>query len=132
MRFLTLIEVLDLHRRVIQQSGEALGIRDTGLLESAIAQPRMTFGGEELYPSLIEKAVALGFSIIMNHPFVDGNKRIGHAAMETFLVLNGMEINASVDEQEHVVLSIASGELGRETFVEWLQRNTTAIHNDEL
>jgi death-on-curing protein len=132
MRFLTLIEVLDLHRRVIQQSGGALGIRDIGLLESAIAQPRMTFGGEELYPSLIEKAVALGFSIIMNHPFVDGNKRTGHAAMETFLVLNGMEINASVDEQEHVVLAIAAGELGRETFVEWLQRNITTIHSNEL
>jgi death-on-curing protein len=132
MRFLTLIEVLELHRRVLQQSGGALGIRDIGLLESAIAQPRMTFGGEELYPSLIEKAVALGFSIIMNHPFVDGNKRTGHAAMETFLVLNGMEINASVDEQEHVVLAIASGELGREIFVEWLQRNTAAIHNDGL
>jgi death on curing protein len=126
MRFLTLIEVLELHRRIIEKSGGAFGIRDVGLLESAIAQPRMTFGGEDLYPSLLEKAAALGFSIIMNHPFVDGNKRIGHAAMETFLVLNGMEINASVDEQERVVLTIASGELKREAFVEWLQRNTTA------
>ena len=126
MRFLTLIEVLELHRRVIQQSGGAFGIRDVGLLESAIAQPRMTFGGEDLYPSLLEKAAALGFSIIMNHPFVDGNKRTGHAATETFLVLNGMEINASVDEQERVVLAIASGKLGREAFVEWLQQNTTA------
>ncbi|MFQ4142672.1 type II toxin-antitoxin system death-on-curing family toxin [Chlorogloeopsis sp. ULAP02] len=125
MRFLMLIEVLELHRRVIEQSGGAFGIRDVGLLESAIAQPRMTFGGEELYPSLLEKAAALGFSIIMNHPFVDGNKRTGHAATETFLVLNGIEINASVDEQERVVLAIASGELGREAFVEWLQRNTT-------
>jgi death on curing protein len=126
MRFLTLIEVLELHRRVIEQSGGAFGIRDAGFLESAIAQPRMMFGGEDLYPSLLEKAAALGFSIIMNHPFVDGNKRTGHAATETFLVLNGMEINASVDEQEHVVLAIASGKLGREAFVEWLQRNTTA------
>ncbi|WP_233744311.1 type II toxin-antitoxin system death-on-curing family toxin [Leptodesmis sichuanensis] len=94
-------------------------------LESAIAQPRMTFDGEELYPSLIEKAAALGFSIFMNHPFVDGNKRTGHAAAETFLVLNGMEINASVDEQECVVLAIASGKLGREAFVAWLEQNTT-------
>jgi death-on-curing protein len=126
MRFLTLIEVLELHRRIIEKSGGAFGIRDVGLLESAIAQPRMTFGGEDLYASLLEKAAALGFSIIMNHPFVDGNKRTGHAAMETFLVLNGMEINASVDEQERVVLAISSGELGREAFLEWLQRNTTA------
>ena len=126
MRYLTLIEVLELHRRIIEQSGGASGIRDIGLLESAIAQPRMTLGGEDLYPSLIKKAAALGFSIIMNHPFVDGNKPTGHAATETFLVLNGLEINTSVDEQEHSVLVIASGELGREAFVEWLQRNTTA------
>jgi death on curing protein len=126
MRFLTLIEVLELHRRVIEQSGGAFGIREVGLLESAIAQPRMTFGGEDLYPSLLEKAAALGFSIIMNHPFVDGNKRTGHAVTETFLVLNGMEIHAPVDEQERVILAIASGELGRETFLEWLKKNTTA------
>ena len=124
MHFLTLIEVLELHRKVIKQSGGAFGIRDIGLLESAIVQPRMTFGGEDLYPSLLEKAAALGFSIIMNHPFVDGNKRIGHAAMETFLVMNGMEIHTSVDEQERVVLTIAAGELGREAFVEWLQQTT--------
>jgi death on curing protein len=127
MRFLTLIEVLELHRRVIEQSGGAFGIRDVGLLESAIAQPRMTFGGKELYPSLLEKAAALGFSVIMNHPFVDGNKRTGHAATETFLILNRMEISVSVDEQECIVLGIASGELGREAFVEWLEQNTTAI-----
>ncbi|WP_045442264.1 type II toxin-antitoxin system death-on-curing family toxin [Picosynechococcus sp. NKBG042902] len=126
MRFLTLIEVLALHHRVIEQSGGAFGIRDLGLLASAIAQPRMTFSGEDLYSSLFEKATALGFSIIMNHPFVDGNKRTGHAVMETFLVLNGMEINASVDEQEYVVLAIASGELGREALVEWLRENTIA------
>ena len=107
MRYLTLIEVLELHRRIIEQSGGALGIRDFGLLESAIAQPRMTFGGEELYSSLIEKSAALGFSIIMNHPFVDGNKRTGHAAVETLLILNGMEISASVDEQERVMLTNA-------------------------
>ncbi len=126
IRYLTLIEILKLHRRILEQSGGALGIRDMNLLESALAQPRMTFDGKELYQSLLEKSAALGFSIIMNHPFVDGNKRTGHAATETFLVLNGMEINASVDEQERVMLAIASGELGREAFVEWLQRNTTA------
>lgn len=129
MRFLTLIEVLELHRRVIEQSGGALGIRDVGLLESAIAQPRMTFGGEELYPGLMAKAAALGFSIIMNHPFIDGNKRTGHAAVETFLILNEMEISASTDEQEYVVLAVASGELDREAFVKWLQQHTTPANN---
>jgi death-on-curing protein len=127
IRYLTLVEVLNLHRQIIEQSGGALGVRDVGALQSALAQPRMTFGGEDLYPTLADKAAALGFSIIMNHPFVDGNKRTGHAAMETFLVLNGMEISASVDEQEQVILALASGNSGRESFVEWLKQHLTAL-----
>lgn len=86
----------------------------------------MTFGSEALYPAVIDKAVALGFSIIMNHPFVDGNKRTGHAAMETLLILNGLEISASVDEQEQVILAVASGVVRREAFAEWLWQHTTA------
>ena len=85
MRFLSFGELIQLHHRIIEQSGGADGIRDLGLAESALAQPRMSFGGIELYPSLPEKAAALCFSLVMNHPFVDGNKRIGHAAMETLL-----------------------------------------------
>jgi death-on-curing protein len=121
MRYLTLKEILELHRRILEQSGGLTGIRDIGILESALAQPLMTFGGEELYPTIVEKASALGFSLIKNHPFIDGNKRIGHAAMETFLVLNGHEVNASVDEQEQVILKVASGELGRDAFTGWLR-----------
>jgi death on curing protein len=109
IRYLTLVEVLDLHRQIIEQYKGAIGIRDLKALESAVAQPRMTFGGEDLYPTIVDKASALGFSIIMNHPFLDGNKRTGHAAMETFLILNGLEINASVDEQERIILTLASG-----------------------
>lgn len=124
MRYLSLAEVLDLHHQLIEQSGGSIGIRDLGNLESALAQPGMTFGGEDLYPTVIDKAVALGFSIIMNHPFIDGNKRTGHAAMEIFLILNGMEISASVDEQEQVILAVASGDLGREAFCEWLRQHT--------
>lgn len=122
MIYLTLGQVLELHRRLIEQSGGSMGVRDFGALESAIAQPQMTFGGEELYPTLVEKASALGFSLVMNHPFVDGNKRVGHAAMEIFLVLNGYEINASVDEQEKEILQLAAGELKREEFTEWARR----------
>ena len=121
MRYLTLNEVLELYHRVMEQSGGAVGIRDLNGLESALAQPRMTFGGQELYPTIAEKVSALGFSLIRNHPFVDGNKRIGHAAMETFLVLNGYEIEASVNEQEQVILQVASGAMGREAFTEWLR-----------
>lgn len=123
-RYLTLVEVLELHRRILEQSGGASGIRDFGLFESAIAQPKMVIEGEELYPSLLEKSVALGFSIIMNHPFVDGNKRIGHAAIETFLVLNGVEISASVDEQEKIVLAITSSTMDRAALTAWLQTKT--------
>ncbi len=113
MRHLTTDEVLELHRLIIDQSGGGSGVRDPGILDSALAQPRMTFGGDELYPTVAEKAAALGYSLVMNHPFVDGNKRIGHAAMETFLVLNGYEIVASADEQERVVLDLAQGYLER-------------------
>jgi death-on-curing protein len=120
MRYLTLGEVVALHRRLIAATGGASGIRDLGGLESAIAQPRASFGGDDLYPSVIEKAAALGFSLVMGHPFVDGNKRTGHAAMETFLVLNGYELSAPVDEQERVMLELAAGELPRQDFLDWV------------
>ena len=120
MRYLTLGEVLELHRRAIAASGGSSGVRDLGSIESAVAQPRMAFGGQDLYVGLAEKAAALGFSLVCNHPFVDGNKRIGHAAMETFLVLNGSEFQASVDEQESVTLSLAAGQLSREQFTGWV------------
>jgi death-on-curing protein len=120
MRFLRLGEVLELHRRVIEQSGGTAGVRDLNALDSALAQPYMTFADRELYPTLVDKAAALGFSLVMNHPFVDGNKRVGHAVMETFLVLNGLEIVAPVDEQEKVILRVAAGEVGRDEFTTWL------------
>ena len=129
MRYLTLNEVLELYRRIMEQSGGSVGIHDLGALESALAQPRVTFGGEELYPAVIEKASALGFSIIKNHPFVDGNKRTGHAAMETFLVLNGYEIEATVDEQERIILQVAAGELGRDEFTDWLRSHVIEKKN---
>src|SRR5450759_3373184 len=100
MRHLSLAEVIELHRMVIEQAGGSPGLRDLGALESAVAQPRMTFGGTDLYPSWVEKSAALCFSLVKNHPFIDGNKRVGHAAMETLLVINGFEIDASTDEQE--------------------------------
>nr|WP_322487015.1 type II toxin-antitoxin system death-on-curing family toxin [Chloroflexus sp.] len=80
----------------------------------------MTFGGEELYPTIVEKAAALGFSLIQNHPPIDGNKRTTHTAMETFLVLNGFEISATVDKQEKVILQVASSDLTRDAFTYWL------------
>jgi death-on-curing protein len=121
MRYLNINEVLETYGRVMKQSGGAIGIHDLGALESAVAQPRMTFGGEELYPTIIEKASALGFSLIQNHPFVDGNKRTGHAALELFLVLNGYELSATVDEQMTIILQVASSEMERGAFTDWLR-----------
>jgi len=123
MRSITIAEILEAYQRIMQQSGGLVGIRDFGSLESALAQPYMTFGGNELYPSLAEKAAALGFSLIQNHPFADGNKRTGHAAMAMFLAINGYKINASIDEQTETILSVASGKLKREEFTEWLSKH---------
>lgn len=122
-RYLSLREVLILHERVAAISGGGVGVRDLGLLESAIAQPRQSFDGKDLYPSIVEKAVALGFSLISNHPFVDGNKRVGHAALEVFLLLNGYQLDASVDEQERVILAIAAGAMTREELTRWVEEN---------
>jgi len=121
MTYLTLAEVLALYSKIMAQSGGALGIRDLNALESAIAQPRMTFDGAELYPTLTEKASAMGFSLVMNHPFVDGNKRTGHAAIETFLVLNRFEIASGPDEQTEIILKLAEGALSRDQFTDWLR-----------
>jgi death-on-curing protein len=127
MRYLTVGEVLEIYSQVMRQSGGGVGIRDLGALESAVAQPRMTFNGEELYPTIVEKASALGFSLIQNHPFVDGNKRAGHAAMESFLMYNDYEISASVDEQVEVVLGVASGKINRHAFTIWLREHIVEL-----
>jgi death-on-curing protein len=121
IRYLILEEALELHRLVLQQSGGMAGVRDPGAMDSALAQPQMAFAGQDLYPSLGEMAAALGLSLVCNHPFIDGNKRVGHAAMETFLVLNGWELVAGVDEQEQVVLRLAAGAMRRDEFTAWLQ-----------
>ena len=125
MRYLTVGEVLEIYSRVMEQSGGSVGILNLGALESAAAQPRMTFNGEELYPTIVEKASALGVSLIQNHPFVDGNKRTGHAAMEAFLMFNGYEISASVDEQAGIILGVASGKVDRQVFTVWLRDHIT-------
>jgi death-on-curing protein len=121
MRLLTVTEVLSLHDRIIATSGGSSGLRDAGALLSALAQPSATFDGNELYPTLEEKASALCFFLVSNHPFVDGNKRVGHAAMEICLLLNGFVIDAAVDEQEKLILSLASGEIAREILADWLR-----------
>lgn len=99
MRYITLNEVLHLHRAIIDRSGGSFGVRDAAALESSLAQPRTTFGGNDLYPSMAEKASAPGFSLIQNHPFIDGNKRIGHTATETFLLFRRRTGNYCVNNR---------------------------------
>ena len=127
MRYLTVDEVLALHELIIETSGGSSGVRYSAGLESAIAQPQMTFDGVDLYPTLVSKAAALGYSLIMNHPFVDGNKRLGHAAMEVMLVLNGYQLSADVDEQERVVLAVASGVMSRDELTGWLEAHVSSL-----
>lgn len=127
MIYLPVEEVIRLQQLVIARSGGGTGILEVGKIESAVAQPRMTFGGVELYPTVVEKAAALGFSLACNHGFVDGNKRIGHAAMETFLVLNGHELTSGVDEQEDMFLRLADHKVGRDEFTEWVRRYVAPI-----
>ncbi len=125
MRYLTLRDVLELYLRIMEQCGTTLiGLRDRNVLESARAQPQMAFGGQELYPIIVDKAAALGFSLVKNRSFLDGNKRTGHVSMEFFLLLNGFEIDAAVDEQERVMVQLAAGGLKREEFSEWVRRHT--------
>ena len=120
IRYITVREVVALHGQIIERTGGSPGLRDGGALQSAVAQPRATYAQQELYPTISDKAAALGFSLIMNHPFVDGNKRIGHAAMEVFLLLNGFELKASTDEQEDIILQVASGATCRDAFRQWV------------
>ena len=123
MRYLALGDILELYRRIMEETGGAIGIRDLNGLQSALAQPRMTFEGKDLYPSVAAKAAALGFSLVLNHPILDGNKRLGHAAMELFLLMNGQEILASVDQQQEVILGVAKGEMRRAEFLNWLEHH---------
>ena len=95
---LTEKQIICMHSSLIAATGGLDGVRDNGLLESALETPFQTFDGEDIYPSLLQKAARLGFSLVANHPFIDGNKRIGIHAMLVFLAINGIEINCTQEE----------------------------------
>lgn len=111
--FLTLDEVLALHADQIERYGGSLGVRDTGLLESALAVPAATFGGEHLHGSLAEMAGAYLFHLVKNRPFIDGNKRTGLMAMLAFLGLNGHRLIADPDELTALALGVAAGRVSK-------------------
>ncbi len=121
---ITKAEVLLIHDQVLMLHGGANAVRDMGELESAITRPYQDFGGEELYPSCFEKSAVIGESIIMNHPFVDGNKRTGYVLMETVLRLEGIKITSNNDELYQFVIDISTGKKRFEEIVDWLKKNT--------
>lgn len=123
MKTLSKQQILMLHQMLIAQSGGSPEIRDDGLLESALNAPFQSFGDTELYPSLLEKAARLGYGLIKNHPFVDGNKRIGTHAMLVFLSINNAELSYSDDELIRLILGIASGEYDDKHLLNWLQHH---------
>ncbi len=108
-KFLSLDEVLELHADQISSFGGTPGVRDEGLLESALAQPQATFGGQFLHPTISEQAAAYLYHIAMNHPFIDGNKRTAFAVMDTFLRLNGCALNLTDDRVYDLVMRVARG-----------------------
>ena len=116
-------KVLLLHKLITEETGGDPNIRDFALLESALESVFQTFGGEELYPSKEEKGARLGYSLISNHAFVDGNKRIGMYVMMTFLEVNGIKIDPSVDDVARVGLAVASGEMKYDDLLEWIIDN---------
>lgn len=117
-------DVLLLHAKSVEDFGGSPGVRDRGLLESAIARPYQTFDGNDLYPTIIEKAAALGESLIINHPFVDGNKRTGMLAMLGLLLSNGYKSTASSENIYNFIIDISTGSFSFEQIVDWLKENT--------
>ena len=124
MKYLFPKQVLYLYQRIIQQSGGGLGLRDEGLLESAVYRPQASFGGQDLYPDLFSKAAALGHSIIANHPFIDGNKRVGFEAMRLMLRLNRYDLHAPLTAKYEFVMEIANGKLTEQAIADWLKHHS--------
>jgi death on curing protein len=120
--YLSIEQVLALHEDLVGAFGGIAALRDRGLLESALARPAMTFGGDDLYQDLADKAAALMHSLVLNHPFVDGNKRIGVAAAEFFLERNGQRLEASDDDFEAMTLAVAEGKVPVEALAIWFRQ----------
>jgi len=114
-------QVLYLYQQIIAQSGSSPGVRDEGLLESAVYRPQASFGGQDLYPELFTKTAALGHSLIHSHPCVDGNKRLGFEAMRLMLRLNGYDLQASTEAKVTFALDIAKGKFTEQGIADWLK-----------
>lgn len=119
--------VLTIHADLLQRYGGQPGLRDRGLLESALAQPKMTFGGKEVHKTVFDKAAAYGFHVCSNHPFIDGNKRVAFVLMDIFLQKNGWEITASEEEAYSMMMSLASRKLPKVQLSSWLKAHTARL-----
>jgi len=128
MKYLTVEQVLFLHARLVEETGGSHGLRDLGLLESAVARPQATFEGEDLYADIFAKAAALMHSLVGNHPFVDGNKRTGLAAVVLLLRVNGWSIEVSNPELEAFAWRVARGNLDVVGAAAWLRERS--IHSE--
>jgi death-on-curing protein len=122
--FLGLDEVIEIHRDQVERYGGHPGVRDLGLLQSAIAVPQASHGGEYLHDDLFEMAAAYLFHIVQNHPFVDGNKRVGAVAALVFLALNSVEVRVSNEALFQTVLAVAQGKLGKAAIADFLRRHS--------
>lgn len=120
--YLSEAQVLDLHRDLIRQFGGTTGLRDRGALDAALARPAMTFAGEDLYADLAAKVAALFHSLVLNHPFLDGNKRVGAAAAELFVQLNGYQLDATDRDLENLTLATAQGQVTPEALAIWFRQ----------
>lgn len=127
MNYLNINQVLAIHNEVIEQIGGSKGVRDIGLLDSAVARPQATFGGKDLYPDIFSKATALGHSLIRNHPFIDGNKRTGYMAMRLSLNLNGYDIKASLEGRYKFVMEIVKKTKDEQSIAKWLKEHSQKI-----
>lgn len=121
MKMLSKRQILLLHSMLVTQSGGMDGLRDEGLLDAAINMPLQTFGGQELYPTILEKAARLGYGLIRNHPFLDGNKRIGTHAMLVFLDINNITLSYEDEDLISTILHVAAGAMDCNAFLEWLK-----------
>ena len=123
---LTKEQVLLLHKSIYDRYGGSYGVRDEGLLDSALEAPFMTFGGEDLYPDVLEKIARFGYGLVSNHPFHDGNKRIGALVLLTLLELNGYKTDATNKEFSDIIYDVASGSEGKdfEDLLDWIRKHT--------
>jgi len=124
IQYLSVEQVLTAHAELVKRYGGKQGVRDRGLLESAVFRPQASAFGQEAYPTLFEKCAVLGYSLIQNHPFLDGNKRTGFAAMHLMLLINGYDLTSTATEEVEMTENVASGKMHESEIALWLREHS--------